>query len=396
MISAARIASDFRLDANRAFQDLNQGLAEGHIKPDEFSLRDLATHLTLVNGQPLGYEGMRLLEHRSDQVRLLESSGAVSTSAFRLVTHRIVDAAVIEGSRLPDTVVTPAIPVVSGRKRINEMPSPTLPLAEGKRISDIQETEEYPVVSIYGQRVRTLPARKKGFQIPITREAVLEDDTGALLDAARQCGSIIAREIEHLILDFITGAIPNCVNERRSGDQSDQISNLFLDSGRWANSAVNPLVDWNDIDDSEAQLTLNTMPDTDGNAVLLRRVMLVTEQRMSNAWRVMNSIETRSGSGNITVAGNPLQQKNITLLAAPHLRARHAAAGLNADQSLGRWYYGDLAQAFRYYQLWPTETREDPQPADGVTRDIWMRFQVSEMGVPVCIQPRVWGRNLPA
>jgi hypothetical protein len=399
MISAARLARDFRLDYQRTLSDLSEGLRSGQIKPTEFSLRDLAANLVIAGDSSLGHEGLRLLEGRGDQLRLLESTGAVTTSAFRLVTGRVIDAAVLEGAQLPGNPLSAAMPVVSGRKRRTEMPSPTIPLKEGKSVGDIQEAEEYPVLGIYGERVKNMPARKKGFQIPITREAVLEDDTGALLDAARQSGQMIAREKEHLITDFVAGLISNCVIEQRRGDTGDVVKNLFYlaaDTERWANSHVNALVDFTDIDAAAAMLELNVLPGTESNPVLLQRVLLVPERARSNAFRVLNAMETRTGSSPQTVAPNPLNDLGITLISSPHLYQRNLASGANDAQSAGRWYYGDMAQAFRYYELWPIETQEDNTPSQRLTHDIWTRYTVSEMGVPVAVQPRVWSRNLPA
>lgn len=400
MIQASRIARDWRLDARRTLSDLTEGLRAGHIRPHEFSLRDLAAHLIEAAGGPLGYDGLRLLEGRGEQIRLLETTGAITTSAFRLVTHRVVDAAVLEGARLPDTVLSQVLPTVEGRKRRTELPSPTIPLSEGKDIGDIQEAQEYPILGIYGERVRTLPTRKKGFQVPITREAVLEDDTGALLQGARDAGAAIARAKEDLICDMVAGLIPNCVIEQRVGDSADVISDLFLASGRWTNSHTNPLVDWTNLDEATNLLIGNTITGTGGPAVLLQRHLLVPEQRRSLAYRLLNAIETWSSTGsNMVIAGNPYGGQggapSVTLIVSPHLYARQLAASVPVSQALDTWYFGDLTQAWRYYQLWPLEVVEDPAPSQRFSHDIWVRYQVSECGVPVCVQPRVWSRNLP-
>jgi len=205
------------------------------------------------------------------------------------------------------------LPVVEGRKRRSEFPSPTIPLEQGKNARDVQESQEYPVLGIYGERVRNLPVRKKGFQLPITREAILEDDTGALLQAARDAGAAIARMKEDLICDMVAGLIPGCVIEQRVGDTSDVTSDLFLTSGRWVNSHTNALADWTDLDDATNLLIGNTIPSTGGPAVLLQRHLLVPEQRRSLAYRILNAIETRSGSGsNTLVAGNPYSGQGDT------------------------------------------------------------------------------------
>jgi len=400
MIQASRLARDWKLDPRRTLADLEVGLRKQHVRPSEFSLRDLAAHLIEAAGEPLGNDGLRALEGRSETLRLLETTGAISTSAFRLVTQRMVDAAVMEGSQLPSTVLSSVLPVVEGRKRRTEFVMPSIPLEEGKNARNVQEAEEYPVLAIYGQRVKNLPVRKKAMQIPVTREAVLEDDTGALLEAARNAGAAIAKMKEDLICDFLAGLIPNCVIEQLVGDTTDVTSDLFLTSGRWANSHVNALADWTDLDDATNLLYGNTIPGTDAPAVLLQRHLLVPEHRRSLAFRILNAIETRSGSSNVVIAGNPYSGQGgapgVNLLVSPHLYARQIAAGVTPANAQGTWYFGDLTQAFRYYQLWPIEVNEESSPSARYTHDIWMRFSVSECGIPVCVQPRVWSRNLPA
>lgn len=400
MIKASQLARDWRLDPRRTYAALDSAIKSGEVKPNEFSIRDLACHLIEAGGESIGYDGLRALEGRSDSMRLLESSGAISTSAFRLVSQRIVDGAVIEGARLPDTVLSQVLPVIEGRKRRNDFTSPTVPLEQGKNARDIQEAEEYPILGIYGERVRNLPVRKKGFQLPITREAVLEDDTGALLQAARDAGAALARLKEDLICDMVAGLTPNSVIEQRVGDTAEVTSALFLTSGRWVNSHTNALADWTDLDDATNLLIANTIPATGGPAVLLQRHILVPEQRRALAYRILNAIETRSGSSNVVVAGNPYSGANgapgVTLLVSPHLYARQIAAGVSQANAVGTWYFGDLTQAFRYYQLWPIEVNEDTTPAQRYTHDIWVRFTISECGIPVCVQPRVWSRNLPS
>jgi hypothetical protein len=400
MIQASRLARDWKLDPRRTLADLDAGFRAKHIRPSEFSLRDLASHLIEAAGGPLGHDGLRALEGRSETLRLLETTGAISTSAFRLVTQRMVDAAVMEGMQLPPTPLSAVLPVVDGRKRRSEFVMPSIPLEQGKNARDVQEGEEYPVLGIYGQRVKNLPVRKKAMQIPVTREAVLEDDTGALLEAARNAGMAVARLKEDLICDFLAGLIPNCVIEQLVGDTTDVTSDLFLASGRWTNSHTNVLADWTDLDDASNLLYGNTIPGTNAPAVLIQRHLLVPEQRRSLAYRILNAIETRSGTSNVVIAGNPYGGQagapGVTLLVSPHLYSRQIAAGVTAANAQGTWYFGDLTQAFRYYQLWPIEVSEEQTPAQRYTHDIWVRFSVSECGVPVCVQPRVWSRNLPS
>jgi len=400
MIATTELAKMWCADQLAARHAIAKAFAERHLTPRDFRLREMAENLIFVGGSPIGPSELRLLESRGESVHVLESSGVISTSAFRFVTERIVNAAVLEGAQAPEPAVSNLLPVLDGRTRRTEILQPTLPLEEGKQAADIQEGQEYPVLGIYGERLRTLPARKKGFQIPLTREAVLADDSGQLIQTARDAGRALAAMKESLVLDFIAGNIPNCVFETRAGSTTETVSNLFLTSGAWINSQVNALVDYTNVETALKLLAGNTLTATSYLAEVKQPVLVVPYHLRMQAWRILNGIETRSGTTNVVIAPPPFSTQGglqqVTLVSSLQLVQRQKAAGKTDVQAQGTWFLGDLAQAFRYYQLWPITVEEDPTPAGRYTHDVWARFQASECGVPVAIQPRVWCQNLPA
>lgn len=397
MIRAKEIYKSWRADPRQTLADLREAFDRrrenkpGGLAPQDFSLRDLAEWLICdSSGEPVGSEGVRALA----EGRLLES-GAASTSAFAAITQRVVNAAVLEGFQMPDMVLSRLIPVVPGKTSTARLVAMTWPLAENKDLV-VGEGQEKPTVGIYAEYVRTLPAEKKAALVPITREAILADDTGGVLSAARQVGEFIALQKERRIVQFLCGLVSNCVIEKRQTDSSEATSDLFLTSGRWVNSQVNALADWTDIDDAEHLLLGNTVPGTGQPPMLVARHMLVPPQLRTAAFRILNATETRTGTSNIVAAANPLAPLGITLAASPLVYTEQKNAGVADATAKGTWFYGDLARACRYYQLWPLEVVEDNNPGSRVTHDILVQFSASENGVPVITEPRVWCRNLPA
>lgn len=68
--------------AERTVSHLSESLREGHLKPEDFSVRDLAE--TLV---PDGREWVRMLDPRSaGGVSVIESGNAVDVTAFLNIT----------------------------------------------------------------------------------------------------------------------------------------------------------------------------------------------------------------------------------------------------------------------------------------------------------------------
>jgi hypothetical protein len=401
MIRSQGLLREWLHDPAGTATELGKALQKGEVKPSEFSLRDMAANLIYETqtGEPIGEAGLRILESDRQRMALAESTGVITTSAFRTITNRIVSAAVMEGARFAEPVISPVLPVVEGRLSRTEFVMPTVPQGPGRSFTDIGEGEEYPIFGIQGERVKTLPARKKGFQIPLTRELVLSDDTGTLLQSARDAGAAIARAKENLCVDFVAGFVQNCVIEQLAGDPSDVVSNLFLTSGRWTNDQVNQLVDWTSIDNALALIQLNVVPSTGDPPVVNQQYLVVPQMLYAQAYRILNAIETWSAVNDRTVvAPTPFRAGEggggtIRILVSPHLYFRATSNGFSDAQARGVWFFGDLAQAFGYYQLWPIEVEEDSSPAQRLTHDIWVRFRVSECGIPFVKQPRVWTRN---
>jgi hypothetical protein len=101
----------YQLDGpDKTVQHLREALTQGHLKPEDFSLRDLAEGLV-----PDGCEWVRMLDPRSaGGVHLLEAGEAVDLTAFLNVTGQVIYSRILEAyqqeafvvSRLVDTVPT--------------------------------------------------------------------------------------------------------------------------------------------------------------------------------------------------------------------------------------------------------------------------------------------------
>lgn len=400
MISASELRRDYQADPKRCLSVLTEALQAGlagkpgGVKPSEFSFTALAEQFITVGGEPIGRDGLRAW---LESGQLLESS--VSASAFAIITQRVIQTAVIEGAQLPAAVLSGIVPVIQARKRELHLPVITLPLRDGKSLV-YEEGQDKPAVGLYAEYVKSLPVIKNGAILPITREAILFDETDTILDAARRIGEWIALEKERKIVRFITGCVNNCVIERRRTDASEVTSNLFLSTGRWTNTQANPLQDWTDIDDAENLILDNTLPGTEHPPVLTRRYVVVPPQLRSTAARILNATEVKStltsgGTGREVISANPVADLGIQMLVSPLVWSEQVEAGTSRATAAGTWFYGDLVQAVRYFQLWPLEVQEHRDDLALARADVLVAFSASEAGVPVIVEPRVWTRNTP-
>ena len=72
--------------ADQTVTHLSEALREGHLKPEDFSIRDLAEALV-----PDGHEWVRLLDPRSaGGVSVLESADGVDVTAFLNITGQVI------------------------------------------------------------------------------------------------------------------------------------------------------------------------------------------------------------------------------------------------------------------------------------------------------------------
>lgn len=399
MVKAAELMRSYRADARQTTQDIREALTRGRedkpggIRPDDFSLRDLAAECIVDDhGEPIG---IRALESLCRSEQLVESDAALNTSIFATITRQVLDAAVMDGYQLPSFVLSSAIPTITGNVRQARIVGVSLPLQEDKTL-EVHEGEEFPSVGMYEEYVKTPVTTKRGAMVPITKETVLADETGQIVDQARRVGELIGLQKELALTDYVIGAVSNAVIEKRVGDSAEVTSDVFLSSGRWVNEQTNALADWTDIDAAEDLLAAIKMPGTGQPVMLIDRNVLIPNQLRSTAGRILNATETRSGSGNVVVASNPISSLNIQPITSTLVYTRLVNSGVADATAAGTWFYGDLRRAFRYYQNWPLTVEEDRVREATFTHDIIVRFKASERGTPVVTEPRYWSKQNPS
>lgn len=407
MIRAQELFRAFRANPRQTLVDIREALDRrrsnqvGGVAPDDFSIRDLAAHFIVdSHGEPIGLSALESL-CRTD--RILESDAALTTSAFAVITRQLLNTAVGEGHQLPSFILSAAVPTLRGNREQTRVVDVSLPLKEGKSV-EVEEGQEFPLVGMYGEYAKTPITKKRGAIVAITKEAVLADDTGQILDRARRVGELIGLEKEIALTDYVVGAISDSVTEKRVGDSAEVTKNLFYDSGdseRWTNEQVNALVDWTDIDVAEHLFLGITMPGSGHPPVLTQRTVLTPPQLRSTASRILNATETRSTEtgdsiSNTVAAANPIRDLGLRHLVSALVYTRMVAAGIDEDEAAGTWFYGDLQRAFRYYENWALTVEEDRTREATFTHDILVRFKASERGTPVIVDPRYWSKQVPS
>lgn len=371
----------YELDGpTQTVKHLAEALRQGHLKPDDFSLRDLAEGLV-----PDGHQWVRAMDPRSaDGVTVLEAGDGVDVTAFLNVAGQVIYSKILEAYRQEAFVVSKLVDTVSTRLDGEKIPGIG-------RLSDeateIHPGMPYPNVGFGEDYIETPSTTKRGLIVPVTKEAIFFDRTNLVLSRAAEVGEVLGLNKEKRLVDLVIGVTNNYKHQGTS-------YNTYYasgDGGPWVNElAGNELVDWTDVDAAE-QLFADILDPNTGEPVLIKAttVMVMPAYRHA-AHRVFNAAEIQygpTGADTTTVAANPLGNYRVVESRLAYRRVK--ASGEAAADAKKWWFVGEFKKAFAYMENWPiTVTQSPPGSEADFSQDIVVRFKASERGAAAAINPR--------
>lgn len=391
------LARDWELDPNKASEEFREAIAPNDRtkRPDilleDFSLASLGK-ACLGHGVFDAIFDPRIPLTKS---QFREAEEAVDSTGFsnitgQLIVNRIMQAFENEafiGSRLVTTIPTK----LNGEKipGIGKLSDPNRDNADNLTV---QEGMPYPHYGVGEDYIETPATTKRGLIVPVTREAIFFDRTGVLAMRCSQVGEVLGLAKEKRILDAISGLV-NLYSWKGTTYQTYYSS---TDAANWTNHLdYNCLVDWSDIDNDEVLFATTLDPNTREPVILSpQRILLTVPHLRMTAQRILGAMETRSGTGNIVIAGNPLSGLGIRLEVSSQLYRRLVAGGISAANAKNYWWYGDFARAFAYMENWPiTVTERGGDSEAAFNQDIILRYKASERGAAAVLEPRAVIRN---
>lgn len=382
-INCRELKRRYELDGpQQTVRHLSEALREGHLKPADFSLRDLAESLV-----PDGRQWVAELDPRRGGTALLEAGEAVDVTAFTNITGQVIYSKILAGMQNEEFVASRLVETVPTRLDGEKIPG----IGQlGDQAQVVQPGMPYPSVGFGEDWIETPSTTKRGFIVPITKEAIFFDRTNLVLRNAEQVGQSLGLNKEKRILDVLIGAVNNF---KWQGVEHD----TYQAAAPWVNVVSgNALADWTNLDAVEQAFADITDPNT-GEPILIRgNTLLVPPALRATALRVIGATQVRmgdlaSGSGVTTVSANPVS--NYQVESSRLLKARLAAAGLATDT----WFAGDFRRAFAYMENWPITVTQAPQNSEAdFSQDIVLRFKASERGAAAVIEPRAVVKNTAA
>lgn len=367
----------------QAVRHLSEAIEEKHLKPEDFSIRDLAEALV-----PDGSEWVRLLDPRKgDGMPIVEATTAVDTSAFANITGQLITNKVMEGYQQEQFVMSGLVQTIPTNLDGEKIPG-LGSIKEGD-IENIQPGEAYPQAGFGEDWVETPSTTKRGLIVPVTKEAIFFDRTNLIYQRAAEVGEVLGLNKEKRILDVVLGI----VNTYRWKGVSYNTYYASGDSGPWTNKLTgNELVDWTDVDAAE-KLFANILDPVTGEPVLINaKQVLVMPQKRHSAMRVFNATEIRVKDTSPTVETetlltNPLS--GYTWYESRLAYRRLVANSVAEADAANYWLLADFRRAFAYMENWPIQVTQAPSSSEAeFTQDIVLRFKASERGVAAVMNPR--------
>ena len=182
---------------------IHESIEKGDLSPHDFSLRDMAEHLI-----PSGHEFVSEMARAYRTQTVLEDVASVDTSAFSSITGQLLFSTMMEAMKLDeligDRLVGPMPSNIQGKELV-----PGISMATDEFDAPVPEGIDYPLVGLSEDFVEIPAATKHGGILGITREMIIADRTGFLIERAQGISEALAIRREKAILDVAWETMPD-------------------------------------------------------------------------------------------------------------------------------------------------------------------------------------------
>ena len=368
-INTRELRKRIELDgAENTAQHITEALKQGDLKPDDFSIRELAE--SFLPGGLTQTEQMEVLTEDA-AIPFVQTVGAVIDTKIKESYNQEAFAA----SKLVRTIPT----------RLNGEKIHMLGTVSGSNLA-VAAGSSYSTADIHAGYIETPITTKHGLIIPVTKEAVFFDQTHHILERAAEVGELLALNKEKRILDMILG-ITNTFKQNGTvrdtyytGESSHPWKNLLAD---------NELLNWESIEAAEDLFGNMVDPITNDPILIEPNAVLVMPPKRNLAHRLFYASSVSyedAASSTISSIRNPFAKYRLV---SSRLAYQRLKSQLSITDPEKIWILGNFRKAFAYMENWGiTVTRSTAGDDADFTKDIIVRFKASERGTPAVIDPR--------
>ncbi len=363
-------------ELDRFYDDFQEAIDNREISLSDFSITELFSGL--VEG---GHHFATQWRANPDNRESLLEAG-VDSSAFVNITGQLMVNEVLTGYQDPAFMADRLVRTISTRLPHGEK---VIGLAEiGNEAEGIGEAKPYPYVAFGEEWIETPPTNKRGMIVGLTRETIVQDLTGQLVENAQRVGHWMGYNKEIRVLQTVLGITDSYKRKNKAVVQTYNDNTGDHDFDNLA--SPNALVDWTDIEAAELLFDGMTDPNTGTPIVVIPNTIIVPTALKHTARKIINAteiqtVDNQAAAGTVrTVSANPV----AGAYAIESTQLVYTVTG-----STSTWFLGDFRKAFAYMEVAPVQVVQAPaNNHDEFHRDIINQWKVSEWGVPAVMDPR--------
>ena len=397
----------------------NKKLGERSIRPEQFSLRELAEAIigpswrdVCDEGQRANFASLQRARTLSEGSHLLESTGIgvdptafLNINAFTSVVGGLIEVKILEAFQNPeliaDRLAPPERTKLNGQKVIGLMPigDPGRKRLPGETHTRVQFGERY---------VTTPETRENALALDVNKEAVFFDLTGDILNMASTVGDALSYRKELEVINAVIGGT-NTFNWNGTAYNTYQTGKTL----GYVNSITNQLVDWESLQADMLQFSRQEDPDTAKRILIRPNTILVNPGKMMTANLITGatSMERRTAPGatqstssalNVALGASNPYAGQFNVLTTPLLEQQCLAAVANGGLALSvsdannTWWMLESGKAFKYMQNYPLSvTQAAPNQYEMLDRGILASYFANERGIPAVMSPWHIIKNTP-
>lgn len=381
--------------ASETARELIEAFKSGQIPLHEVSFRALAGALITnkSDGKPCGNELLASLASGPLQENL---ANVVSSADFSHITGQVYYNSIKEGYDLSGYNVGPMFGVIQSNViTAQEKFAGISNIGDASKV--IGENQEIPFAAVSEDYVQSPVQQKWAMRIGLSREALISDRTGVLIERCRDLGRMIGLAREKEAVDTIiansgaTGRVPylwrgtGVAPWQTSATNSPYYNNVVASNG---------LVDQSSINNAYVNLASQTDPFS-GEPLSdpATFTLLCTPANRFIAEHIAHSLQYRGSSGSSNFATNLSEGASVVpfnVVVSKYLHSRLATAG-QADTN---YYFGDFSRAYRWVRALDIEVLESlPNTGLSFSHDILQQFKVHKYETSMIMEPRFVCKN---
>jgi len=390
---------------------IQESFDKKEFKPEDFSLKDMFKGMVKDGREALDNweRDLRRGGHITEAVHAIDT-GAMANITGQVFFNAIQDAMTMDNF-IGDQLVSPFPSNLQGEEKV-----PGISVVADEFAGNVTEGEPYPNIGLSENYITIPAAEKKGGIIGVTKEAIIADRTGILIERMRSLGNGLGLRREKSIIDVVIGAV-NPYSYKGEARLTYGDGATAGEALGFINEATPALVNYTDVQEIAEVFYAILEADTSEPLSHSPDTVICGGNLSWTASAVFNDVQTRLaqderpilGAGIVadiiqSIGANRIPDKfQCKILTNEWVTQRLLAGGIAGVGGLAcdtralanaMWFIGKPKRAFVWKEIWPLSVEEEPtNSVVQFEQDVVMRFKASYKGVAGVREPRYMIRS---